>query len=258
MDEIARHYGDDALLERIISAVESAGLDLDGLSVDDLAPVDEFHIGGRAATEDLLQSAQIAPGSRVLDVGSGVGGTARYLATTGSHTVTGVDLTPEYVQVANALNRLVGLDGSVSIQRADVRELPFPSASFDAAVMLHVGMNIDDKRAAFAEVARVLVDGGRFAIYDITGPREAEIDFPVPWAATRHSSFLATADEYVDALESSGYVVDRVASRADFARQFFTELRRRTGPPPPLGVHVLMGDEAALRYGNAVTAVSPG
>ncbi len=253
--EIVRHYGDAALLERIIAAVGKAGIDLDDLTVDDLAPVDEFHIGGRAATKSLLQLAGIPPGSRVLDVGSGIGGTARYLAETGSHTVTGVELTPEYVEVARALNELVDLDGSVRLQLADVCNLPFRSASFQAAVMFHVGMNVDDKERAFSEVARVLVDGGVFAIYDIMGPKDAVIDFPVPWAASQSGSFLATAGEYVEALEKSGFEVGHVVDRSDFARQFFGTLRLRTGPPAHLGLHLLMGDEAAVRYGNMVDAV---
>lgn len=226
MDAIVRHYGDAGLLERIVAALRRSGRDADALTVDDLAPVDEFHIGGRGATEHLLERARIPPGSRVLDVGSGIGGTARYLAATGSHTVTGVDLTPEYLRVAGALNELVGLDGSVAFRRADVCALPFPAASFDAAVMLHVGMNVPAKAEAFAEVARVLVDGGPFAIYDIMGPSDAPLDFPVPWAGSPAASFLATADEYVTGLEAAGFEVRHVADRADFARAFFARLGR--------------------------------
>ena len=258
MDEIVGHYGEAALLERILAAAARAGIDGDDLTVDDLAPVDEFHIGGRTATESLLALARIPFASRVLDVGSGLGGTARYLAATGSHTVTGVDLTPEYVDVAQALNELVGVDGSVRIRQGDVLGLPFQPASFDAAVMLHVGMNVADKESAFAQVARVLVGGGVFAIYDITGDRDAGFEFPVPWAASPAASFLATADEYVAALQAAGLEVEHVAERSEFARSFFAGLRRRTGPPPHLGLHLLMGDEAAMRYGNMVDAVESG
>lgn len=258
MDEIVRHYGDAALFERIVAAVGEAGIDVDGVTVDDLAPVDEFHVGGRAATERLLRRAGIPQGSRVLDVGSGVGGTARYLASASAHSVTGVDLTPEYVETAAALNRLVGLDGSVRFVQADVRELPFPAESFDAAVMLHVGMNVDDKASAFAEVARVLAGGGVFAIYDIMGRRDATFGFPVPWAATPACSFLATADEYVAELEAAGFEVGHVADCSESARRFFAELRRRPGPRPALGLHLLMGDETSVRYGNMVAAVEAG
>ena len=139
-----------------------------------------------------------------------------------------------------------------------MRNLPLRSASFDVAVLLHVGMNIDDKESAFAEVARVLVDGGVFAIYDIMGRSDAALDFPVPWAASPLESFLATADEYIAALEATGFEVEHVVDRSTFARQFFSSLRQRTGSPPPLGLHLLMGDEAPTRYGNMVNAVEAG
>ncbi len=258
MDEIVRHYGAPTLFESITGALVKDGIDLNDLTVDDLGPVDEFHIGGRAATENLMEGAGIPDESRVLDVGSGVGGAARYLAENGRHTVTGVDLTPEYVEVATALTELVGLDGSATFQQADVCNLPFPPASFDAAVQLHVGMNIAHKERAFSEIARVLVDGGVLAIYDITGPADALFEFPVPWAASSSGSFLATVDEYVAALETAGFEVGRVVDRSDFAKQFFAGLRRRTSPPPHLGLHLLMGEGAAIKYGNMVDAVESG
>ena len=231
MNEIINHYGEATLFERIVDAIGKAGIDVDSLTVDDLAPVDEFHIGGRAATENLLESAGLAAGSRVLDIGSGVGGTARYLSEQGSHTVVGVDLTPEYVEVARALTELVEIGRSVDFEVADVADLPFESASFDAAVLLHVGMNIHDKQSAFSEVARALVDGGVFAIYDIMSTNGSGIEYPVPWAASEATSFLATADEYTDALETSGFEVQHVADRSEFAGQFFASLRQRGGPP---------------------------
>jgi len=258
VDEIVGHYASTALFDRIVSAAGDAGLDVDNLTAADLAPVDEFHIGGRAATQSLMEHADIGAGSRVLDVGSGVGGTARYLADSGSHQVTGVDLTPAYIEVATALTELVGLGDLVEFREADARSLPFPGASFDAAVMLHVGMNIDDKAAVFTEVGRVLADGGVFALYDIMGRSLATHDFPVPWAASPSGSFLATADDYIDALIAADFEIRHVADRTDTARAFFARLRSRTGPPSPLGLHLLMGEESPLRYGNMVAAVEAG
>ncbi len=258
MDEVVRHYRAASLYERILAAADQAGIDAADLTIDDLGPVDEFHVGGRLATEHLMAGAGIPAGSRVLDVGSGIGGTARYLAHHGSHSVTGVDLTPDYVEVAGALTELVGLDGTVKFEHADVLGLSFETASFDAAVMLHVGMNIEDKRSAFSEVARVLVDGGVFAIYDIMATQAAEPTFPVPWAASPEGSFLDTPDAYVEALGANGFEVVHMADRSEFAGRFFTRLRRNSGPPPPLGLHLLMGEEAGVRYGNMVDAVSSG
>ncbi len=258
MDEIVSHYSEIDLYDSIISAIGRAGIDLDQVTTDDLGPVDEFHIGGREATGALIDLAGIPTGSRVLDVGSGVGGTARYLAEVGRHSVTGIDLTPEFVTAATALTAMVGLDGSVEFHVADVCDLPFSTASFDAAVLLHVGMNLPDKARAFAEVARVLVDGGVFAIYDIMGDKDAGVDFPLPWAASPSASFLATSDEYVESLEANGFEVLQVADRSDYAKQFFANMRQRKDPPPPVGLHLLMGEGASARYGNMVKAVEAG
>jgi ubiquinone/menaquinone biosynthesis C-methylase UbiE len=261
MDDIIRHYGGtSSLLESIIEAIGDSGIELEDLTVDDLGPVDEFHIGGRAATQRLVDRAKIPNGSRVLDVGSGVGGTGRFLAETGAHKVTGVDITPEYVEVANALSTLVGAEESAEFRLGDVCELPFSSGSFDAAVLLHVGMNIEDKRTAFSEVARVLVGGGVFAIYDIMGPDDVELEFPVPWASSGRSSYLATANEYTRILEDVGFEVEDVADRSEFAKEFFAGLRERSEatPAPRLGLHLLMGEEAQIRYGNMVKAVDAG
>ena len=259
MDDVIRHYGGiSSLLESIIEAIGDSGIELEDLTVDDLGPVDEFHIGGRAATQRLVDRARIPTGSRVLDVGSGVGGTGRFLAETGHHKVTGVDISPEYVEVANALSTLVGMEESAEFRLGDVCDLPFSSDSFDAAVLLHVGMNIEDKLTAFSEVARVLVGGGVFAVYDIMGPRDAELEFPVPWASSSHSSYLATSNGYVEVLREAGFEIEDVDDRSEFAKEFFASLREKSGTPPRPGLQLLMGEEATVRYGNMVEAVEAG
>lgn len=252
------HYGRDGIFEAITDALVVAGIDLDEVTVNHLGPVDEFHVGGRSATESLVARAGLPDGKRILDVGSGVGGTARYLASNHGHVVTGIDLTPEYVETATALTRLVGLDAKAGFEQADVLDLPFPAESFDGAFMLHVGMNIADKQRAFSEVARVLVDGGVFAIYDIIGEATAQLNYPVPWASTSEESCLATASEYAVHLEGAGFGEIDVVDRSRFALDFFASLRERTGPPPPIGLHLLMGSEAPTRYGNMVKAVEAG
>ncbi len=258
MEEIARHYDKDDLLASILRAAADAGIEERELTVEQLGPVDEFHIGGRGATEHLLEQAGIPSASHILDIGSGIGGTARYLAHTGRHTVVGIDLTPAYVQTATALTEIVGLDNSVTFRQADVNELPFEDASFDAAVMLHVGMNLPDKRTAFSEVARTLVGGGLFAVYDIMALIDGEFDFPVPWASSQSGSFLATAENYANALTDVGFEILQTADRSDYAMSFFAELRQRTGNPPPLGLHLLMGEQAQLKFGNMIKAVEAG
>ena len=173
-EQVTGHYGRPGMLQAILGAAEKAGLDPDALAASDLSAVDEFHLGGLAATRSLFDLLDPAPGSRLLDVGSGIGGPARVAASQYGCTVTGVDLTPEFTELATDLTARVGLDDRVSFQTADAVALPFPDGSFDLATLIHVGMNMPEKARVFAEVRRVLETGGRFAIYDqmLTGTEQ--------------------------------------------------------------------------------------
>ena len=153
---IAQHYAHGDLERAILDALVAMGKDPDRLTIEDLAPVDEFHVGGRAATAEFFEKLGLKSGMHVLDIGSGLGGPARFAAQAYGCQVTGIDLTPEYVEVANALARRVGLDNRVSYVCGSAVDLPFPDASFDAAYMLHVGMNIEDKAKLMGEVRRAL------------------------------------------------------------------------------------------------------
>ncbi len=158
---IAAHYSQGELGRKILNALTTLGADPEHLDPDQIAPLDEFHIGGRRATVELLDQLDLRPGLRVLDVGSGLGGTARYLARRHGVEVTGVDLTVEYVQVATSLTRRAGLAELVRFRQGSATTLPFPDESFDRACMLHVGMNIVDKAALFAEIPRRLTASRR-------------------------------------------------------------------------------------------------
>ncbi|HEX6363657.1 MAG TPA: methyltransferase domain-containing protein, partial [Albitalea sp.] len=155
-DPVTAHYGRPDLLDAIDAALRAAGKDPDRLTPPDLAPVDEFHLRGREATLELARLAQPAHGERAVDVGCGLGGSARHLAHAHGCRVTGVDLTPEYIQLARTLTRRVGLDATVDFRVANALEMPFPDAAFDLAWTEHVQMNIADKRAFYGEIARVL------------------------------------------------------------------------------------------------------
>jgi len=170
-----------------------------------LAPVDEFHIGGRQATADLAAQVEFGAGLHLLDIGCGLGGASRYFAHERGCRVTGIDLTEEYVRVAEALARRVGLENRVSYRHGSALDLPFAPETFDGAYMLHVGMNIEDKKTAFAEVRRVLRPGGNFAIYVVMRESgEGELSFPVPWAASPEASFVEGAATYRRLLECAG------------------------------------------------------
>ena len=199
LQEVARHYHSGHLLKRISDGC--AALDLTPpIAHDALAPVDEFHIGGRRATEPFVESLKLSKGSRVLDLGCGLGGPARFVAaTTGAH-VTGIDLTPEFVEAGRALTEWTGLAGQIELVEGSILELPFEDVSMDAAYMIHVGMNIADKAGIAREAARVLKPGGIFAIYDVMQVGTGQMEYPAPWASSEDQSALAPPETYEAAL----------------------------------------------------------
>ncbi len=187
-DAVVDHYSHGRLLDAILSGVGALGKTPDTVSVDDLAPVDEFHIGGRQASEDFIGQLGLSSDDLVLDVGCGIGGTARYVASTRGCRVSGLDLTPEYIETGQALCAWVGLADRVDLSRGSALAMPFESAHFDAAIMLHVGMNIADKAGLFTEVNRVLRPGGTFGVYDIMRTSDDPLVYPVPWATVPETS----------------------------------------------------------------------
>ncbi len=161
------HYGVGGILDSILSALAAMGKDIDNLTPSDLAPVDEFHIRGQEATVELADRAGVMPGLKVLDVGSGLGGSVRYLAAERECYATGVDLTQEYIDVSFALAELVGLKGRVDFRQGSALDLPFDDGTFDLVWTQHTQMNIEDKNKFYSEMARVLKPGGRLAFHDI-------------------------------------------------------------------------------------------
>jgi len=244
-ESVQAHYTRSDLGSVILAALEKAGKDLNRLTPEDLAPIDEFHIRGRAATLELAQAASVDSTKRVLDVGSGVGGTSRCLAREFGCRVTGIDLTDEYCRTAAMLSERIGLAELVDYRQGDATNLPFSDASFDIVWTEHVAMNIPDKPKLYREMHRVLKPGGTLAIYDILAGPAGPVLFPVPWARTPESSFLATPDELRMLLEKSGFKVAVWSDTTDSARAWFVALAEkiRKEGMPPLGFHVLLGSD---------------
>ena len=259
---VSRHYTHGSLEQAVFGALSASGKDLSNLMPADLAPVDEFHVGGRRATIDLAAQLEIEPGHHLLDIGSGLGGASRYFAHERGCRVTGIDLTEEYVRVAEAIAKSVKLENKVSYQHGSALVLPFARGSFDGAYMLHVGMNIEDKATLFAEVHRVLKPGGFFGIYDVMRERDGgDFSFPVPWASSSETSFVENATTYRSLLESAGFAVQKERSRREFAIEFFRQMRARAaeeGGPPPLGLHILMGASALQKVANMIDNLERG
>jgi SAM-dependent methyltransferase len=243
--KIISHYGEKDLLERIDAVLRAGGLESAPLSSEALAPLDQFHTRGLAATAELAKAAGVAAAMRVLDIGSGLGGPSRYLAATYGCQVHGIDLSPTFVAAAQYLAERTGMAGKVSYECANALDLPFDDEAFDIAWTQHVAMNIADRDRLYAEVHRVLRKGGRLAIYDVVVGNGEPLHFPVPWSREPATSFLLTPDQMRAALEAAGFGIIDWTDGTAAARDWFTVRR-----PQPLGLHVAMGPDFGVMAGN--------
>lgn len=254
---IAQHYAHGSLEQAILDALVAAGKDLNQLSLKDLSPVDEFHIGGRLATIEFAKQLGLRPGMRLLDIGCGLGGAARHMAQEYGCQVTGIDLSEEYANVANMLAARVNLGEQVRCRQASALDLPFPDSSFDSTYMCHVGMNIEDKARLFREVRRILCPGGVFGIYDAMRSAEGELSYPVPWASSAETSFVVDAATYKRLLQAEGFEIVQERDRRDFALDTFQQMRAKAAAgPSPLGLHIVMGGNAATKVRNMIANVT--
>jgi len=248
LDGVRNHYRATGLTERLKRALAVFGAEEQRLTPQQLAALDHFHTKGLAATEELARLAGITADMSVLDVGSGVGGPARFLAATFGCRVTGVDLSEPFVDAARYLTERTGQGGKVEFQAASALELPFDDGHFDAVFLQHVAMNISDRARLYHEIRRVLKRGGRFATFDVVLITD-ELRYPVPWARTAATSFLLTADATREAIEQAGFRTlisqdDTESAKTWFARQ------RASGPPPSPNLGVVMGPDFAELAAN--------
>src|SRR5215813_10899016 len=225
--QVASHYTHGSLLQAIFDALKQMGKDTERLSPTDLSAADEFHSGWRAMTVEIGKDLELMPAMRTLDVGSGIGGPARYFAEAHGCHVTGIDLTEEFVQVASELTRRCGLGDRASFRQGSALELPFPPAAFDAATMIHVGMNIADKANLFQNVRRVLKPGGLFCTYDLMQVEAGDIPYPMPWAMTNATSFVETPESYRRLLAGAGFKVEREENRREFVMKLSREMQEK-------------------------------
>jgi len=251
--QIHAQYSTGLSRQNIEQALITAGKDLDHLQPADLGLLEDFHTMGRIATSELVDLVGITSEHEVLDAGSGIGGTARYIADRCGCTVTAVDLTQEYCETACWLNRLVGLDKQITVRRADVTALPFADATFQVVFSQHVQMNVADKASLYREARRVMVSGGRLAMWDIVSGEGGELDFPLPWADEPGLSHLAKSDRLRATVESSGFAIEHWNDRTEQAGAIMQTVL--TLPPGLLGLHAFVPDfaEKAKNLTNALT-----
>ncbi|HEV3184344.1 MAG TPA: methyltransferase domain-containing protein [Xanthobacteraceae bacterium] len=258
---VSAHYTSGNLLERLRAALAAEGIDPDHPTVDQLAPFDHFHGRGSEATAELANSVAVKASDHVLDVGSGIGGPARYFAKRFGCRVTGIDLTAEFCDVARALTRTLGLDGRVAFQQGSALAMPFADASFDGAYSMNVAMNIADKNGFCREISRVLKPGAWLALSEIgQGPGGAPA-YPTPWARTAATSFLATSAQTREALENAGFTITAFRETTREALDFNARARatvQRGEKPPVRSIRLIHGELSNDMTANGARALADG
>jgi ubiquinone/menaquinone biosynthesis C-methylase UbiE len=247
---VAEHYRSPGLLDRIEGGLSMLGKSTETVALDDLAPVDEYHLRGAAATLELIEWLDPEPEAHVLDAGSGLGGPARRLAQMRGCKVTGVDLSEEFCTAGSVINDWASLGGLVNLVPGDVTKLDgFADASFDAAWTIHVGMNIADKTSFYREIARVLKPGSRFALYDVlAADGQPEVEYPMPWARDSSASFLTSLDRTTNHLEEVGFSIENTQDQTAQGLAFLDESIARASKldgPSPLVLHLILGPDFA-------------
>jgi SAM-dependent methyltransferase len=247
--KIIRHYGRSDIRLKLEATLKEARLGDGHVSPADLAPLDQFHTRGLAATVELAEAAGVERGAVVIDIGSGLGGPSRYLATKFGCRVHGVDLNPAFVEAATWLADRAGLSDKVSYDCADAEALPYQEGCFDLAWTQHVAMNIANRARLYGEVHRVLRSGARFAIYDVVAGTGGPVHFPVPWSRGPETSFLLTPDAMLVTLEQAGFRVVDWQDRSEAGIAWFAQQQKaravaqEAGTAPTLGLHIAMGPD---------------
>ncbi len=249
-DAIEGEYTVSGLGDRILTALKVAGVDPGALTPEILAPIDQIHGGGLAATRSHAALVDITAGMRLLDIGCGIGGPARHFAATFGCRVSGIDLTQEYIDVADMLTARCGLDHLADFQRADATGLPFEDGTFDMVWCLNVTMNIGDRAGFYAEVKRVLKPGGKFCVSELGQGPGGEPYYPLPWASDPSHSFLVPPGDMRAAMEAAGF---RIVEWVDE-----TQARKDAGGRPvadvsagQLSIMVTRGDDYPVSRANS-------
>jgi len=244
-DDIRKHYGQTRIVERILAALAETGEPTDRLAPEKLFPFDQLHGREIVATREHVERLKLKDGMHVLDVGSGIGGPARYIAAHHQAKVTGLDLTPEFVTAARELTRRCGMEDRVSFEQGNALTMPFPDNTFDAALCLYVGMNIEDKAGVAREIFRVLKPGGRLVWSEVAQGEAGPPHFPLPWARDPSTSFVKSPETLRRVFGEAGF---RIVDWVDESPKFTAE--GAAGGPPPSSNQVVMGEDFLERRQN--------
>ena len=252
MEHIHSYYSPNDLYNKILDGLNELGKDLSNLTLEDLQPVDEFHIRGDTATRELIELSRFSPDMHILDVGCGVGGSTRRLSHMSGCKVTGIDLSDEYIDAAERLTQLLDMQERVKFHAASALELPFNDNSFDGAWSIQMNMNVEDKLGWLQEVYRVLKPGGRAVLYEVCGNKNSPVYFPVPWAQDSSMSFLIPQEPFRDVITSAGFDIEVWNEKTHLAKEAFSGMTEPTAEStlPALGVHMLVGHDILTKAYN--------
>jgi MPBQ/MSBQ methyltransferase len=249
---IHSYYSPNDLYNKIINGLNRLDKDLTKITLDDLQPVDEFHIRGDAATKELIKLSGFTPDMHILDVGCGIGGSTRRLSHETGCRVTGIDLSDEYIDTARRLTQLLNMEEQVKFRATSALDLPFDDNSFDGVWSLQMNMNVEDKLAWLQETHRVLKPGCRAVLYEVCGNKNTPQYFPVPWAQDSSMSFLVPPESFRELLLAAGFEISSWNDKTDLAKKAFSEVKKPQGKPnlPILGVYMLVGDDISTKAYN--------
>ena len=249
---IHSYYSPSGLYEKILQGLNTLCVDSSKVTLDDLKPVDEFHIRGDIATKELIKLSGFTPDMHILDVGCGIGGSTRRLSSETGCRVTGIDLSDEYIDVADRLTNLLNMQEQVKFEACSALELPFKDNFFDGVWSLQMNMNVEDKLAWLTETYRVLKPGGRAILYEVCGHKNSPPHFPVPWAQDSTMSFLLPPEAFRDAITSAGFDISVWNDKTEHAQKSLAHMKEPAGKPnlPPLGLYLLVGEDISLKAYN--------
>ena len=257
MSSLETHYSASDIETRILAGIRAAGLNPEqGLSPEELGALDHFHTGGLRASRELLEVAQIRVEDRVLDIGAGLAGSARLLASVVGCRVDCIEMSPDYCAGAVLLNRLTGLEDRIKVHQGSALDLPFPDDSFDVVWMQNVGMNIADKRKLYEEVSRVLKPGGRYAFQEMAAGNVATTHYPLPWATVPADNFLVSAEEMGAILGEAGFIPELFEDTSD-THLSRTAVNATPAAPGQLGLAVFV-DNLSQKAANARRSLEEG
>ncbi|RKY95195.1 MAG: SAM-dependent methyltransferase [Ignavibacteriae bacterium] len=253
-------YTSTNLFPTILKALKATGKDINNLTIKDLVPVDAFHIRGIEATKELASLIEIKPDYKILDIGCGIGGSARFLASKYKCFVTGVDVTEEYCKAAIELSKLLNLEDKTDFSHADAIDLPFENESFNIVWSEHVQMNVENKQKFYQEIYRVLKSGGKLLFYDVFKGRGDEIFYPVPWANDSSTDFLTEQNETKYLIGSLDFKINYWEDKTELSKNWFSAMvaKVKNREPSPLGLHLVMGKNANEKFQNMVRNLNEG